>query len=160
MPFVRSDRGALALTRAQILAYRRQVQALDRRLPPGADSLRRAAWAGLQDSVPRSGLHALHARVEGVAPGAWADPSLAQVWGPRYTVYVVPAGDHAPFTLGRLPEKGRTRERAEAVADRYQEHLAGRQLRADDARRSQHRPSLAHQARRRPPWPPARGPCG
>jgi hypothetical protein len=50
-----------------------------------------------------------------------------QVWGPRYTAYVVPAGEHAAFTLGRLPEKGRLRERAEDLAARLHEHLDGRQ---------------------------------
>lgn len=90
------------LTREQILAYRRRVQALDVRLPPGPESLRRAAWAGLQDSVPRSALHALHARIQGVTSDAWEDPVLAQVWGPRYTAFVVPAVDHVTFTqIGR-----------------------------------------------------------
>jgi hypothetical protein len=121
----------LELTREQVLAFRRRVQALEGRLPPGADSLRRAAWSGLQDSVPRSALHALHARVDGVATDAWEDPALVQVWGPRYTAYVVPAGEHAPFTLGRLPEKGRLRERAEDLAARLHEHLDGRQLPMD-----------------------------
>jgi hypothetical protein len=121
----------LKLTREQVLAFRCRVQALDERLPAGPDSLRRAAWSGLQDSVPRSALHALHARVNGVAPDAWEDPALVQVWGPRYTAYVVPAGEHAPFTLGRLPEKGRTRERAEDLAARLHEHLDGRALPVD-----------------------------
>jgi hypothetical protein len=44
----------LRLTRTQILAFRRSVQALDERLPHDTSSLRRAAWAGLQDSVPSS----------------------------------------------------------------------------------------------------------
>jgi hypothetical protein len=38
-------------------------QALDERLRPGPDSLRRAAWAGLQDSMPRAALLSIHARV-------------------------------------------------------------------------------------------------
>jgi len=121
----------LDLTREQILAHRRRTQFLDRRLPPGPDSLRRAAAPGLQDSVPRSALHALHARVEAVAPDAWEDPALVQVWGPRYTAYVVPAGEHLPFTLGRLPGKGRTRERAEDLAARLHEHLGGRAMPMD-----------------------------
>ncbi|MEO8511219.1 MAG: crosslink repair DNA glycosylase YcaQ family protein [Chloroflexota bacterium] len=116
----------LELTRSQILAQRRRAQGLDERLPAGPDSLRRAAWAGLQDSVPRSALHSLHARVEATAPDAWENPALVQVWGLRYTAYVVPAGEHAPFTLGRLPEKGALRRRAEDLAGRLGEHLAGR----------------------------------
>ena len=123
----------LELTRDQILAYRRTVQALDERLPPGPDSLRRAAWAGLQDSVPRSALHSLHARVEATAPDAWEDSSLAQVWGLRYTAYVVPAGDHAPFTLGRLPEHGPIRQRADDLAARLHAVLGGRRLDAREA---------------------------
>lgn len=118
----------LEATRAQILAYRRGVQALDERRPPGADSLRHGASAGLQDSVPRSALHSLHARVDRTAPDAWEDPSLVQVWGPRYTAYVVPAGDHATFTLARLPERGRLRQRAEELATRLHAHLDGRRL--------------------------------
>jgi len=81
----------LGLTRGQILAFRRRVGALDERLPRGARSLRPAAWAGLQDSMPRAALLSIHARVEGTRPSTWEDPSLVQVWGPRFSVYVVPA---------------------------------------------------------------------
>ena len=91
----------LELTRAQILAFRRRAGALDERLPRGARSLRRAAWAGLTDSVPRAALLSIHARVEGTQPSSWEDPSLVQVWGPRGSVYVVPARDRAVFTLGQ-----------------------------------------------------------
>src|SRR5919204_339917 len=94
----------LILTRPQILAFRRRVGALDERLPPGAESLRRAAWAGLQDSMPRAALLSIHARVEGAGPTTWEDPSLVQLWGPRYQVYVVAEPDLAVFSLGRLPD--------------------------------------------------------
>jgi Winged helix DNA-binding domain len=123
---------ALVLTRDQVLAYRRRVQALDERLPSGPDSLRHAAWAGLQDSVPRSALHSLHARVAGVPPEALDDPALVQVWGPRYAAYVVPANAHLPFTLGRMPERGRMPVRAEDLAARAHAHLAGRRLPVED----------------------------
>ncbi len=123
----------LEVTRAQIVAFRRRTGALDERLPPGSASLGRAARAGLQDSVPRSALHSLHARVERTAPDAWEDPSLVQVWGLRYTTYVVPAGDHAPFTLGRLPDSGRTRRRAEDLAAQLHAHLDGRRIDAGEA---------------------------
>lgn len=119
---------ALDLTRAQILAFRRRVGALDARLPPGARSLRRAAWAGLQDSVPRSALLSIHARVEDAHPAIWEDRALAQVWGPRFCTYVVPARDHALFTLGRHPDGGRGRQRAEEIAARTHAFLAGRRL--------------------------------
>ncbi len=122
----------LELTREQVLAYRRRVQALDQRLPFGPDSLRHAAWAGLQDSVPRSALHSLHARVEGVPPEALDDPALVQVWGPRYAAYVVPADAHAAFTLGRMPQKGRMPARAEDLAACAHAYLAGRRLPVDD----------------------------
>jgi hypothetical protein len=121
----------LELTRGQILAHRRAVQHLDERLPPGPDSLRQAAAPGLQDSVPRSALHALHARVSEVPPDGWEDEVLVQVWGPRYTVHVVPAGAHLPFTLGRLPNRGPMRDRAQALADRLRDYLDGRRLPMD-----------------------------
>src|SRR3954453_22705957 len=94
----------LELTREQILAFRRRTGALDERLPAGARSLRIAAWAGLQDSMPRAALLSIHARVDGAHPAIWEHPSLVQVWGPRFSVFVVPARDHAIFTLGRYPD--------------------------------------------------------
>ncbi len=122
----------LELTRAQILAFRRRAGALDERLPPGARSLRVAAWAGLTDSVPRAALLSIHARVEGTHPGSWEEPSLVQVWGPRHSVYVVPARDRAVFTLGRLPDAPHRRRRAEDMAARIHAHLAGRRLKDND----------------------------
>src|SRR5439155_1469291 len=62
-----------------------------------------AAFAGLQDSAPRSAVLALHARVKDVSASAWRDPRFVQVWGPRGAVYVVPSRDVAVFTLGRSP---------------------------------------------------------
>src|SRR5580765_4950555 len=94
----------LDLTRSQVLAFRRHVGALDVRLPPGPTSLRRAAWAGLQDSMPRAAVLSIHARVHETGPDTWEDPSLVQVWGPRFSAYVVAARDVAVFSLGRLPE--------------------------------------------------------
>jgi hypothetical protein len=123
----------LKVTRAQILAFRRRVGALDQRLPAGRTSLRRAAWAGLQDSMPRAALLSIHARVEGAGPSAWEDSSLVQVWGPRYQVYVVAARDLAVFTLGRLPDGGMIRRRAEDLAARLHAHLDGARMRYDDA---------------------------
>src|SRR6187431_85264 len=100
---------ALRLTRTQILAFRRNVGALDARLPAGPDSLRRAAWAGLQDSMPRAALLSIHARVAGTESSTWEDPSFVQVWGPRFSAFVVAASDLAVFTLGRLPDDARQR---------------------------------------------------
>jgi Winged helix DNA-binding domain len=126
----------LRLTRSQILSFRRHAGALDARLPRGRASLRRAAWAGLQDSVPRSALHSIHARIDGAGPSTWEDPSLVQLWGPRYTVYVVAARDLAIFSLGRLPDRGRTRRVAEDLAARLHAHLEGGRMRYDEAGRA------------------------
>ena len=126
----------LTLNRRQILSFRRHVGGLDERLPRGARSLRRAAWAGLQDSVPRSALHSIHARVDRTAPSTWEDPSLVQLWGPRYTAYVVAARDLAPFSLGRLPAAGRTRRVADDLAARLHALLQGGTMRYDEAGRA------------------------
>jgi hypothetical protein len=118
----------LELTREQILAFRRRVGALDERIPPGEDSLRRAAWAGLQDSMPRAALLSLHARVEQIEPSSWEHPSLAQLWGPRFSVYVVAKRDFALFSLGRYPDSAKGRERAERVAAQLHGHLNGARM--------------------------------
>jgi hypothetical protein len=115
----------LALTRQQILAFRRRVGGLDERQPLSAESLRRAAWAGLQDSMPRAALLSLHARIDGVEPSTWEHPSLVQLWGPRYSTYVVAKRDFALFSLGRLPDDARGRARAESIAARLQGELGG-----------------------------------
>jgi hypothetical protein len=115
----------LALTREQILGFRRRIGALDERLPPGSRSLRHAAWAGLQDSMPRAALLSIHARVEGAEPSSWEEPSLVQLWGPRYQVYVIAASDLAVFSLGRFPDDAKGRRRAEDLAGRLHAHLAG-----------------------------------
>jgi hypothetical protein len=115
----------LELTRQQILAFRRRVGGLEERAPKSPESLRRAAWAGLQDSMPRAALLSLHARIEGVEPSTWEDPSLVQLWGPRYSTYVVPKQDFALFSLARLPDDARGRERAERAAERMHAGLGG-----------------------------------
>src|SRR5439155_5337669 len=121
--------GALRrLTRPQILAFRRHAGGLDERLPPGQESLRRAAWAGLQDSVPRAALLSIHARVAGTQPSTWEDPSLVQLWGPRFVVFVVAACDLAVFSLGTLPDHAKGRRRAEDTAARLHTFLGGRRM--------------------------------
>ena len=114
---------ALSLTRAQILAFRRRAGALDQRLPRGRRSLRRAAWAGLQDSMPRAASLSIHARVAKTTSTTWEDPSLVQLWGPRYSAYVVAAQDLAYFSLARLPDDAKGRRRAEDAADRVESVL-------------------------------------
>lgn len=118
----------LDLTRAQILAFRRRVGALDERLPSGRRSLRRAAWAGLQDSMPRAALLSIHARVEGTKPSTWEDSSLIQIWGPRHSVYLIAARDLAVFSLGRLPDGGASLRVAEELAGRVHRFLRGRRM--------------------------------
>ena len=118
----------LRLTRPQILAFRRRVGGLEERVPLTAASLRQAAWAGLQDSMPRAALLSLHARLERVEPSAWEHPSLAQLWGPRFSTYVVPKRDFALFSLGRHPEDAKSRQRAERVAGRMHAHLGGARM--------------------------------
>lgn len=118
----------LSLTREQILAFRRRTGSLDERLPPGPRSLRHAAWAGLQDSMPRAGLLSIHARVAGTEPSTWEDPSLVQLWGPRFTVFVVAARDLAVFSLGLLPDDAKGRRRAEDLAARLSASLGGARI--------------------------------
>src|SRR6478735_6467702 len=124
----RSGLPRLKVTRQQILAFRRRVGALDERMPEGSKSLRRAAWAGLQDSMPRAALLSLHARVDGVEPSTWEDSSLTQRWGPRYNTYVVAKRDFALFSLGRLPDDAKGRHRAERTAERLHAVLDGRRM--------------------------------
>jgi hypothetical protein len=119
----------MKLTRAQVLAYRRRVNFLGKeRLPAGTASLERAAWAGLQDSMPRAALLSLHARVEGVGPDVLDDPALIQLWGPRFSTYAVAKRDFAYFSLGRLPDDAKGRERAERLAEEAHRRLAGERV--------------------------------
>jgi Winged helix DNA-binding domain len=118
----------LDLARTQILAFRRHAGGLDVRMARGAAALRRAAWAGLQDSMPRAALLSIHARVAGTGPGTWEDPSLVQLWGPRYSVFVVAARDVAVFTLGTRPDDATGRHRADDVAGRLHAILGGTRM--------------------------------
>lgn len=68
--------------------------------------------------MPRAALLSIHARVEGTHSTTWEDPALVQLWGPRYSAYVVAARDLALFSLGRLPDDAAGRRRAEAAAAR------------------------------------------
>jgi Winged helix DNA-binding domain len=73
--------------------------------------------------MPRAALLSLHARVGGVGPSTWEHPSLAQLWGPRYQTYVVPKRDFALFSLGRLPDNAKGRQRAERMAELLRRQL-------------------------------------
>lgn len=83
--------------------------------------------------MPRAALLSIHARLERTEPSTWEDPSLVQLWGPRYHTYVVAARDLAIFSLGRLPEDGRTRRTAHDLAARLNAVLDGDRMRYDDA---------------------------
>lgn len=78
--------------------------------------------------MPRAALLSIHARMSGSEPGSWEDPSLVQVWGPRYSVYVVAKRDLAIFTLGRLPNEGAPLKRAQHTATRLAGALAGARM--------------------------------
>jgi hypothetical protein len=118
----------LKLNRSEILAFRRRAAALDERLPRGVRALRRAAWAGLQDSMPRAALLSIHARMAGTDAASWEDPSLVQIWGPRFSTYVVARRDLAVFTLGRLPDERGPLLRAQDTAARLGAVLAGTRM--------------------------------
>ncbi|MGH8952112.1 MAG: DNA glycosylase AlkZ-like family protein [Acidimicrobiia bacterium] len=123
----------LDLTRSQVLAYRRRVGSLDERLPRNRRSLEKAAWAGLQDSMPRAALLSIHARVEDTTPDTWDDPAFVQLWGPRYSTYVVAERDIAVFTLGRLSDDAADRQLARTVAAELRDVLAGSTMTDRDA---------------------------
>ena len=125
----------LELSRQQILAHRRKVSGLDERLTHSVRSLETAASAGLQDSMPRAALLSIHARVSGVGPGTWEQPPLVQVWGLRYSAFVVAERDVALFTVGRLPEEPSARQRAEDTANRLEAALGEERMDCRDAAR-------------------------
>src|SRR5262245_8882658 len=78
--------------------------------------------------MPRAALLSLHARLLGIEPSTLEDPTLTQLWGPRYSTYVVPKQDFALFSVGRLPEDARGRERAERMAERMHARLGRRRM--------------------------------
>jgi hypothetical protein len=78
--------------------------------------------------MPRAALLSIHARVEGTEPSTWEDPSLVQLWGPRFSVFVVAARDLAVFSLGLLPDHEKRRRRSEDMAERLRVHLGGRRM--------------------------------
>jgi Winged helix DNA-binding domain len=117
----------LRVSRRQAIAYRLRAHALTSRLP--ASSYELAARYALQDSVPRSALLSIHARVEACEPSAWTDPRLTQTYSPRAAVHVLPLADFGVFTVGRLPLDAAERREVQAAADRVCRALSGRELR-------------------------------
>jgi hypothetical protein len=131
----------LELSREQILGFRREAGSLNERLPASAKSLRLAAWAGLQDSMPRAALLSIHARVKECDSNWWEHPSLLQLWGPRFNNYVVAAMDLPVFSLGRLSDDARRRARAHDLASRLRAFLDGRRMPNNQAERALGLPS-------------------
>ena len=86
--------------------------------------------------MPRAAVLSLHARLDDVRPDVLDDPRLEQVWGPKFSAYVVVAGDRAPFTLGRLPRRGARRERALRMAADLRDFLDGRTMTYAEAGRA------------------------
>jgi hypothetical protein len=85
--------------------------------------------------MPRAAVLSIHARVEGTEPETWADPSLVQVWGPRFSAYVVAAEDRGAFTLGRQPDDPDGRRVGEELAARLEAFLDGRTMTYGEAGR-------------------------
>jgi len=75
--------------------------------------------------MPRAALLSIHARVAETEPSTWEDPSLVQLWGPRFNVFVVAARDLAVFSLGTLSDDAKGRQRAENLAFRLNAVLNG-----------------------------------
>jgi len=85
--------------------------------------------------MPRAAVLSIHARVEGTEASTWEDPSLVQLWGPRFSAYVVPARDLGVFSLGRLPDDRRGLRVAEDLAARLDDFLGGRTMTYGEAGR-------------------------
>ncbi len=125
--------------RDQVLRYRARVMHLEEKLPAG--SFVAACWGGLQDSIPRSGVLSLHARVEGTQPDSWEDPSVVQVWF-RGSDYIVPRLDAGIFTLGSSPRDPERVRQLDRLAARVHQVTQGRIL---TVREVTERLGLAHQ---------------
>ena len=78
--------------------------------------------------MPRAALLSIHARVEATHSSTWEHPSLVQLWGPRFNVFVVAARDLAVFSLGTLPDDVKGRRRAEDLAARLYSFLGGARM--------------------------------
>jgi hypothetical protein len=117
------EHGAVVhLSGEQVLRYRARATHLAEKLPGGSFAL--AAWGGLQDTVPRSGVLSLHARVVGTEPASWEDPSLVQIWF-RGADYIVPRADVGIFTLGTYPRQPEEAARLERLADEVEDAVGG-----------------------------------
>lgn len=112
--------------RDQVPRYRARVSHLHAKLP--AESFAKAAWGGLQDSVPRAGVISLHARVQDTKPDSWEDPSVVQVWFRGGADYIVPREDAGVFTLGSSPRDPKRAAELDRLADDIHRVTDGRTL--------------------------------
>jgi hypothetical protein len=78
--------------------------------------------------MPRAAILSIHARVAETTPDILDDPSLVQLWGPRFSAFVVSEPDRAFFTLGRWPDDARGQSVAEEMATRLDQFLDGRHM--------------------------------
>lgn len=118
----------MRVSREQIVSYRVRANGLGRRQAFDAAGLGSATRAGLQDSMPRAAVLSLHARLDDVTSDVLDDPVLEQIWGPRFSAFVVATGDRAAFTLGRMPRRGAGRQRAIDTANALRAFLDGRTM--------------------------------
>src|SRR3989304_1603096 len=81
--------------------------------------------SGCRAAGARAALLSIHARIAGTEAAGWEDPSLVQVWGPRFSAYVVAKRDLAVFTLGRLPDEAGPLKRIQDISARLRAALAG-----------------------------------
>jgi Winged helix DNA-binding domain len=86
--------------------------------------------------MPRAALISIHARVKATEPSTWEDPSLVQLWGPRFNAFVVAARDLAVFSLGTLPDDAKGRRRADDLAARLHAFLGGARMTYGEAGRA------------------------
>src|SRR5262249_15432493 len=104
---------------------------VDRRAAAGRGEIAAAGGGGGGvglGAAPGAAVLSIHARVARTRPASWEHPSLVQLWGPRYSDYVVAAPDLAIFSVGRLPEDPRRRARAHDTAQRLHTFLDGRRM--------------------------------
>jgi hypothetical protein len=78
--------------------------------------------------MPRAALLSVHARVQRAPSTILEDPTLVQIWGPRFNAYVVAQRDLAVFTLGRLPDEEGPRKRAQDLAARLRASLGAKRM--------------------------------
>ena len=116
---------ALQLDRAAIVGMRLLNSGLTERRPADAEGVRSATYAGCADSMPRAAVLSLHARLDGVPASVLDRDDLRQVWGPRFSAYVVAAVDTEVFTLGRMPPSGTRRTTGFRLAEALEPILAG-----------------------------------